>query len=187
MTDSQIIELYFLKSEQAIKETATRYGRLCYHISYNILYNREDAAECVNDTYLAAWDSIPPAKPNHLSTYLGKITRRLSIDKWRHNTARKRGRDQLTLAVEELDRTLSTGETLEENYLQSELTQTINQFLYRLHQDERNVFICRYWYLDSIAEISSDFGFSQSKVKSMLMRTRNKLKLYLEQEGAAPT
>ncbi len=183
MTDAQIIELYCLRSEHAISETAAQYGGLLYHISYNILHSHEDTEECVNDTYLKAWERIPPAKPNYLSVYLGRITRRISIDKWRYSSALKRGGNQLTLAVEELDRTLSTGETPEDGYLRKELTQTINAFLRGLPRDERNVFICRYWYLNSIAEISSSFGFSQSKVKSMLMRTRNKLKEHFEKEG----
>ena len=183
MTDPQIIELYFRRSERAISETAARYGRLFFQISYNILHNHEDAEECVNDTYLTAWNKIPPTKPNSLSVFLSKITRRLSIDKWRRNSAAKRGGGQLTLAVEELDRTLSSGEDLEENFIRSELTRDLNAFLNKLPDQDRRVFICRYWYMDSVADIASDFGFTQGKVRTMLMRTRNKLKVYLEKKG----
>lgn len=183
MTDTEIIELYFCRSEQAIEETAIHYGHLFYRIAYNILTNREDAEECVSDTYLTAWNTIPPTRPNRLGVFLSKVTRRLSIDKWRKNTAVKRGGGQLTLALEELEGSLSAQSDVEEHYLQQELTELLNRFLLGLPEQERNVFICRYWYLDSIREISQDFGFTQGKVKSMLMRTRNKLRTYLEKEG----
>lgn len=183
MTDSQIIDLYFRRSEQAITETAVQYGKMFYRISYNVLHNNEDAEECVNDTYLTAWNQIPPTRPNHLSVFLSKITRRLSIDKWRRNTAAKRGGGQLDMAVEELDWTLASKDDIEEDYIRSELTRDLNAFLNKLPDNERRVFICRYWYMDSIADIASEFGFTQGKVKTMLMRTRNKLKVYLQEKG----
>lgn len=183
MTDTQIIDLYFLRSEKAIEETAAQYGHLFYKISYNVLHNAQDAEECVNDTYLTAWHRIPPTRPNHLSVFLSRITRSLSIDRWRKRNASKRGGGQLTLAVEELDRTLSSGENIEENYIRSELTQLLNDFLHKLPETECQVFVCRYWYMDSIDTICEEFGFSASKVKTMLMRTRRKLKVYLEERG----
>lgn len=180
MNDQQIIDLYFARSEAAITETDAQYGRYCYRISYNILYSPEDAEECVNDTYLSAWNQIPPTRPHCFSVYLGRITRSLSIDRWRRSHSTKRGQGQLPLAIHELDRCLSSGEDLEEQVLSA---QVLNSFLRGLKVTERDVFICRYWYLDSVQEIAADFGFSESKVKSMLMRTRNKFKQYI-QEGA---
>ena len=183
MTDAQIIELYFRRSERAISETAAQYGNMFYRISYNILQNREDAEECVSDTYLTAWNRIPPTRPARLSVFLGKITRSLSIDLWRKKTASKRGGGQLDLALEELDWALSSGDDPETQYLRKDLTRLLNDFLRSLPDTERRVFISRYWYMDSAADIASDFGFTQGKVRSMLMRTRNKLRVYLEEEG----
>ena len=186
MTDQQIIALYFCRSERAIAETAAQYGKLFYNVSYNILHNNEDAEECVNDTYLTAWNTIPPTKPTYLSTFLCKITRRLSIDKWRTKTAQKRGGDQMTLAVEELDRTLASDDDVEGTYIRRELTQELQNFLRQLPEQECRVFLCRYWYMDSIADIAKDFGYTQSKVKTMLLRTRRKLKAHLEEKGGYP-
>ena len=183
MTDHQLIELYFARSEQAITETAKQYGSLCYTISYNILYNREDAEECVNDTYLSAWNHIPPTKPNVFSVYLSRITRNLSIDRWRESHANKRGKGQVPAAVEELDYCLTKGDSPEKAYLQKELTEVLNEFLGTLPQIERKVFVSRYWYLDSIGNIADNFGFSIPKVKNMLMRTRRKLKKHLNEKG----
>lgn len=183
MTDHQIVELYFQRSERALKETAAQYGQFFYRISYNILSNHEDAEECVSDTYLAAWQTIPPTRPQRLGVFLSKITRRLSIDRWRRNTAAKRGGSQLTLAIEELDFCLASQEDVEEHYLQKELTGMLQSFLSGLPETERNVFLCRYWYMDSIRDIATEFGFTQGKVKTMLMRTRNKLRVYLEKKG----
>lgn len=183
MTDNQIIALYFHRSERAITETAAQYGNLFFSIAHNILHNRQDSEECVNDTYLAAWNTIPPTRPKQLSVFLGKITRRLSIDKWRINSAAKRGGGQLTLAIEELDWALASPDNLEEQCIPSELTEHLNAFLKGLPEHEQQVFLCRYWYMDSIADIAHDFGFTQSKVRTMLMRTRNKLRAYLESKG----
>lgn len=180
MNDQQIIDLYFSRSEQAILETDAQYGRYCYRIAYNILYCPEDAEECVNDTYLSAWNRIPPTRPNCFSVFLGRITRSLSIDRWRQGHSAKRGKGQLPLAIHELDYCLSTGESMEDHVIS---VQTVNTFLRSLKVTERDVFLCRYWYLDSIQEIAEDFGFSESKVKTMLMRTRNKFKQYIA-EGA---
>lgn len=183
MTDQQIIDLYLNRSEQAISETASCYGQLLFRISHNILNNREDAEECVSDTYLTVWDQIPPDRPKQFSSYLGKITRCLSIDKWRHQQAGKRGGGQLTLAVEELNHVLPSDSNVEDTLLRNELTATLNAFLKSLPRDERNIFLRRYWYMDSIRSIADTLGFSQSKVKTTLSRTRKKLKHYLITEG----
>ena len=184
MEDKQIIDLYFRRSEQAIQETASKYGSYLSTIAYNILNNREDTEECVSDTYLTAWNRIPPTCPSHFSVFLATITRTLSIDRWRRAKAAKRGKGQLPLALHELGHTIPTKQDVEEDYIRTELTALMNQFLRELPDMDRRVFLCRYWYLDSIQEISQQFGLSQSKVKSMLMRTRRKLKAYLVEKGA---
>lgn len=183
MTDKEIISLYFSRSERAIQETDKQYGKLCYGVSYNILRNNEDAEECVSDTYMTAWNRIPPTVPDYFSAFLTKIARNLSIDRWRISRAAKRGRGQMELCIHELDRTLSTGQTPEEIVAGAELTWLLEQFLDTLPDTERRVFLCRYWFVESVEEISREFGFSGSKVKSMLFRTRKKLKAYLLEEG----
>ncbi len=183
MNDSQIIELFFRRSERAISETDARYGHYCYSIANNILYNTQDSEECVSDTYLTAWNHIPPTRPRQLSAYLGRITRSLAIDTWRSRHAVKRGKGQMDVAIHELDRTLSSGEDLEEGLMRSELTAEINRFLRGLGDTERRVFICRYWYMDPVAQIAREFGFTESKTAAMLMRTRKKLKAYLLEKG----
>lgn len=183
MNDSQILALYLRRSERAITETAAQYGPYCHTIAYNILGNEQDSEECVNDTYFTAWNQIPPQRPNSFSAYLGRITRNLSIDRFRRGHAEKRGGGQLPLAIDELDRILTGPRDLEETIVRSELTDTINAFLRTLPDSERRVCICRYFYLDSIPDIARQFGFSTPKVKSMLHRTRGKLKAYLIKHG----
>ena len=183
MEDAQIVELYVQRTEEAIKETDTKYGAYCYTIAYHILSDKEDSEESVSDTFLAAWNTIPPRKPSRLAPYLGKITRNLSIDRWRKQTAEKRNNGQVPLALDELQQCISDGENLEQRFTQKELIREIQKFLQDLGQTERRVFVCRYWYLDSVSEISERFGFSESKVNSMLHRTRIKLKKNLAKEG----
>lgn len=182
MDDRSIVALYWNRSETAIAETDKKYGPYCYAIAHNILANREDAQECVSDTWMAAWKAMPPKKPAILSTFLGKITRRLSIDRWRSRSAYKRGGGELPLALEELGE-CTTGDTPEKALERKELALSFNRFLETLPETERSLFLCRYWYLDSISQISETFGFTQSKVTSMLHRTRKKLKAQLEKEG----
>lgn len=184
MDDSGIVELYFARSEQAIQETDTKYGGYCYSIAYNILANREDSEESVSDTYLSAWHAIPPRKPNPLAPFLGKIVRHLSIDRWRKKSAGRRGGGQMTVALEELGECVAGGEDLEARYEQKELIRQVREFASGLPDTERRVFVCRYWYLDSISDIAKRFGFPESKVNSMLHRTREKLKKHLRQEGS---
>ena len=183
MEDSQIIALYFQRDERAIDETARKYGKYCFSIAHNILGNREDAEEAVSDTYLGAWATIPPHKPVVLSTFLGKIARRTAIKHWQRSRTQKRGGGELALALDELSEFLSDGNTPESAIENAELTQLLNEFLKKLPKEQRTVFVCRYWYLDPIADIAKRFGFSQSKVKSMLARTRKKLCTTLQREG----
>lgn len=180
LEDGQIVSLYWDRSERAISETDTKYGTYLNSIAWGILADREDARECVNDTYLDAWNAMPPHRPSILSTFLGKITRRISIDRWRKNRAKKRGGAQLPLVLHELEDCVSAREDVEEEVLRKETISRLNLFLWSLSETERSVFLCRYWYVDSIADIAKRFGYSESKVKSMLYRMRQSLKTKLE-------
>ena len=183
MEDLEIVELYWQRNEEAIKETSKKYGNYCYTIANNILYNNEDAQECVNDTYLGAWNAIPPHHPNVLSTFLGKITRRLSLNKWREKNAIKRGNGEAALSFDELEECIPSNSSIKEELALKELSEAINTFLETLKVDERKVFVCRYFYFESIDEIAFRFSFTPSKVKMMLKRTRDKLKDYLVKKG----
>lgn len=183
MEDAQIVELYFQRKECAIDETAKKYGKYCFSIAYNILMSRPDAEETVNDTYLGAWRAIPPHCPQKLNTFLGKITRRLALTKWKVSNAQKRGGGETALALEELGECIGNTDTPERMMEMKELSQYLNAFLKALPETEQRVFVCRYWYLYSIKNIASQFGFSESKVKSMLSRTRKKLAAYMQKEG----
>ena len=185
MEDHAIIELYWERSEDAISKTAAKYGGYCYTIAYNILSNNEDAEESVNDTWLAAWNTMPPRRPKLLAAFLGKMTRYISLDRWKNRTARKRGGGEVPLVLEELEECISGDDSVEKEYLQKEFAKSLNQFVENLPDVERKVFLCRYWYMDSIETIAERFGFSESKVASMLHRTRGKLRKMLEQEGIA--
>lgn len=183
MEDKEIIDLYWKRSEHAITETDQKYGVYCFCIANNILSNKEDSEESVNDTWLAAWNTMPPKKPDILAVFLGKITRYISLDRWRKRMASKRGGGEVPLVLDELEECVAGRESVELQYLKKELAEVINGFLNTLSEIERKVFICRYWYMDSIENISKRFEFSESKVTSMLYRIRGKLKNVLEKEG----
>lgn len=183
MDDQKIIELYFQRSEDAISATEKKYGAYCLSIARNILLDPEDAREAVNDTYLGAWKAIPPHRPNSLSAFLGKITRRISLNRYQASHTAKRGGGQVTLALEELSECIPARQNVESAMAEKELSKILNAFVRKLPEDERKVFLCRYWYLDPVKAIAKRFGFSESKVKSMLFRIRNKLKAELEKEG----
>ena len=185
MEDNAIIELYWKRSENAISETSAKYGGYCYTIAYNILANNEDSEESVNDTWMAAWNTMPPRRPKLLAAFLGKMTRYISLDRWKNRTAAKRGGGEVPLVLEELEECISGEDSVEREYLKKEFAMTMNRFLEKLPETERKVFLCRYWYMETIEEISNRFGFSESKVVSMLHRTRKKLRKMLEQEGIA--
>ena len=185
MDDNGILDLYWKRSEDAITETANKYSGYCFSIAYNILSDKEDSEETVSDTWLTAWNVIPPRRPSLLSAFLGKITRNLSIDRWRVRTAQKRGGGEMAIALEELGECVSGGISPEGAVERKELVQSFNRFLDGLQATERSVFLCRYWYLDSVPAIALQFGFSRSKVSSMLHRTRKKLRVHLEKEGLA--
>ncbi len=183
MDDKSIVELYWQRSEQAIFETMKKYEKYCYAIAHSILNNTEDAEESVNDTYNAAWNSIPPHRPSLLSAYLGKLTRRISIDKYRNRNAQKRGGGELPLVLDELQNCISEKENAEQEFERKQLSEVINSFVNSLPETEQKIFLCRYWYFDSIEAISKQFGFSQVKVRSILHRSRKKLRCILEKEG----
>ena len=183
MNDKNIVDLYFNRDEEAITQTDKKYGRYCYSIAYNILTNKEDAEESVSDTYMTAWRAIPPRRPSVLSTFLGKITRHISIDRWRERSATKRGGGEVLLALEELNDSVAGMQNVEMDYERKEIVKAYVKFLDTLPITERRVFLCRYWYVESIETIADKFGFSQSKVKTILYRTRAKLRKQLAEEG----
>jgi len=182
MEDEKIVALYWDRSETAISETDRKYGKYCYSIAYNILTNNEDAEESVSDTFLAAWNTIPPKRPSVLAAFLGKLTRHISIDRWRMRNRQKRGGGEIVLALEELKECIPDSHTVEAVLEQKRLAAVFNEFLNHLPETERRVFLCRYWYLDPISRIADRCGFSESKVTSMLHRTRKKLRITLEKE-----
>lgn len=183
MEDHQIIDLFFDRSETAISMTAEKYGRYCHYIAYNILRNEEDSEECVNDTYLRAWNAIPPHRPDNLAAFLGKITRNLALDKCKYGSREKRKQHQPGLSLEELGECILAAKDVEQIISEKELVEQLNRFLEALPKRKRQVFVRRYWYFSSISEIARDFSISQSNVKVMLMRTRKELKHFLEREG----
>lgn len=183
MKDNEIIALYWERNEAAIERTAEKYGSYCRTISYNILNSDEDAEECVNDTWLGAWKSMPPQRPNRLATYLGKITRNLSLNRLKKHTAEKRGGSQTDLALSELEECIPASATVEQIAEEKELVASINRFLYAQPEQKRNIFIRRYWYLYSIRDIAVAYQMSESKVASALFRMRSELKAHLEKEG----
>lgn len=183
MQDEEIIKLYLQRSEKAIKETESVYGRYLVKIACNILSDIEDSMETVNDVYLAAWNSIPPHRPVFLSTYLAKLTRRIAIDRLRMRCRAKRCSNEFTVSLTELDDCLSAGNTTEQNVDEHLLSQAINRYLSGLSQLKRDVFIGRYFYADSIRDIAAYCGISESKTKTMLFRVRKRLREYLIQEG----
>ncbi len=183
MEDNQIVNMYFERSEDAISVTQKKYNRYANYIAYNILNNREDSEECVNYAYLKVWDSIPPHRPENLATYLGKIVRNLALDMYDKYKAKKRGTGQVALALEELKECVSSSERVENIVDEITLKEALNKFVKELPKETRIIFVRRYWYLSSIKEIAKEYELSESKVKMTLMRTREKLKMYLEQEG----
>ena len=183
MEDRQIIDLYFRRDEDAIVRTREKYGGYCYHIAANILPLREDAEECVSDTWLRAWNAIPPARPDPLRSWLGRVTRNLALSHWRKDRAQKRGGSEAALAFEELSDCLSGGEEPERVVEASALADAVNAFLATLKPRERSLFLARYWYFAPVREIAARTGKSESAVKSSLLRTRRKLYDYLNEEG----
>lgn len=182
MRDEQIIELYFVRNESAITETSAKYGAYCMKIAMNILHNRLDSEECTNDTWLSAWRSIPPQRPSSLSAYLGKITRNLSINRYKLKYADKRAVNEFAVSLDELSDCVSGGGAIEETQQIQYLGESISRFLHTQKPLDRRIFVCRYFYCDAIAEMAEHFGISESRVKSILFRMRSKLKQHLHNE-----
>jgi len=183
MEDEKIVSLYWQRDEAAIRETEIKYDRYLTKIALNILADREDSRESVNDTYLAAWNSMPPHRPGVLSTYLGKLTRRISIDRFRYRSRDKRRESEYALSLSELGDCVSGGNTTEEIVNVRLLADTIGIFLRLQSEEARNAFIGRYYFLDSVREVAAYCGISESKCKTLLYRTRVALKDYLRKEG----
>ena len=183
MTDNEIIDLYLKRSENAINETARRYGTYCQAIAMGILHNKQDAEEVVNDTFLSLWNLIPPEHPDPLKTFIGKITRNLSIKKYQTRIAQKRGGNETILLLSELDLCLPSTFNVENEVDIKNLSREINSFLSTLKQEDKYIFVGRYWYIYSVPEIANQFKVGESKIKMSLHRTRKKLKVHLEKRG----
>ena len=185
MEDHQILDLFWARDEQAITETHIKYGPWCSSIAYRILENTEDTEECISDTCYTAWTHIPPQRPGMLRAWLGRITRNLALTQYRKTHAHKRGSGEVALALEELEYCVSGGETPEGVLDRHQLTAAINRFLAGLGQQQRCVFMRRYWYLDPTREIAQRYGMTESQVTSLLYRLRQQLKDALLEEGIA--
>ena len=180
MEDKKIVELFFERDESALLQTSAKYGAYCSKIALNILGDPEDAGECMNDTLLRTWNSIPPNKPENLKAYLGKIARNLAIDRYDNMSAEKRGGGQYALALEEMSECIADEMSSADN---TELSSIIDSFLEKQDKDKRIIFVKRYFYMDPVKEIAKAMSISESKVKTTLFRLRNSLKEELKKEG----
>lgn len=183
MEDQQIIDLYWARSDRAIIETQNKYAGLCRSIAYHILGDHQDAEECVNDTWLKAWNGIPPQRPRSLPAFLSRITRNQALKRYERNNAAKRGGGQVPLALEELSDCIPDPIAITQVAEEGELTRLLNEFLSGLSPQTRKIFLRRYWNLEPLRDIAKASGVTESKVKVTLFRTRKKLKDFLEQEG----
>ena len=183
MEDQQIIELYWQKNENAITETAGKYGAYCFTIAQNILHSAEDAEECVNDTWLHTWNAIPPQRPSVLRIFLAKITRNLSINRFHAESAEKRGGGEIFLVLDELAECIAGGVDAEAAYESKELEQCIRCFVRALPKRERNMFVRRYFFTEPVAAVAARYGLTENNVGVILSRTRKKLRLVLKKEG----
>lgn len=182
MTDEEIVELYWQRSEKAITCTMQRYGAYLMKIALNILHVREEAEECVNESYFSAWNQMPSDRPGKLLPYLGRITRCLCLNRYDYLSAEKRN-GSFKVLLSELEDCLTPGDVTQQQYEAKEIADAISRFLRTQDEESRNMFLRRYWYSDSIEQIAGRFGVRQSKVKSQLFRVRRRLKAYLEKEG----
>jgi len=180
--DKQIIELYNKREETAIEKTAEKYGKYCFGIASNILHSYEDSEECVSDTWLRAWNAIPPTVPKYLKVFLGKITRNLSFDKYRAKTTLSRGGGQFAVVLDELAEVVADSCDVEKQFEQKELMGAINTYLKRLPERECNIFVRRYFYADDTSKIAKLYEIKESNVLMILSRTRKKLHTFLKEE-----
>lgn len=182
MTDEAIVELYWNREERAIEESARHYGRYCHRIAKNILYSEEDSEECVNDTWLRAWDSIPPHRPSLFRAFLGKLCRNLALNRYEFLRAEKRGGGELPLALDELSDCIGRASEMERLPDRMLLMDCLNRFLAQEEETSRRIFLRRYWYLCPVREIAEELGYTESKVKMSLLRARKRLRTLLEKE-----
>lgn len=182
MEDSRIIELFWERAEDAISETDRKYGKYCHAIAYNILHSDPDSEECVNDTYLRAWETMPPQKPNALSAYLGRITRNLALNRLSYKAREKRAEGYVAV-LDEVGEMLPDASTMPEGADDVALREAINSFLRSLDANTRIIFVRRYWYDSAISEIATDYSIPVGTVKSTLSRTRKRFRDHLEKEG----
>jgi len=178
--DREIIDLFIAREEEAVDEIRKKYGGLCYSLAFNILHSAEDSEECVNDAYIKLWNNIPPA-PDNLKAFICRVTKNSALTRLKYNSAGKRD-DNLKISLSEIEDALSD-KTAESRRESAEIGELISEFLRSQKQEVRNVFIRRYWFMDSVKEIAGKYSFSESKVKSMLFHTRNRLRKYLKKEG----
>ena len=183
MDDAKIVQLYWERNEQAIPVTAEKYGKYCNSIAQNILLNKEDAEECVNDTYLHAWNSIPPNRPSVLFTFLGKITRNLALNRRKHNSADKRGGREADVVLDEIAEFLSDVDSVAQEFERKELIRAIDDVLDSLSAEKKCIFVCRYWYFDRISDIADRCGMTENRVSVILHRLRLNLHNYLCERG----
>lgn len=181
MDDAQLIEMFFARNEHAIKETDKKYGKLCFRVADNLLRNKEDAEECVNDTYLVAWNKIPPTRPNNFTAFICKITRNLSLKKLESANAKKRSPDAI-ISLSEIE-SLVPDNSFTTDMTDEEVGKLISVFLRGEKELNRNVFLRKYWFFDSVSQIAEMYSLSENNVKSMLFRTRNRLREFLKKEG----
>ena len=186
MEEQEILTLYFDRDEQAIAQTDRVYGPYCGHIAYGILRSRPDSEECVNDTWLRAWQAIPPTRPTCLQAWLGRVTRNLALDRCRREGAAKRGRRQISLCLEELGDCVSDTDCPDAQAEAREIAASVSAFLRRLGPTDRQLFLRRYWYLDSSRDLARHFKLKEGQVNTRLHRIRRRLKNHLEQEGLLP-
>ncbi len=180
LEDSEILDMYVRRSEEAISRTAEKYERYCHCIAYNILSSKEESDECVNDTYFRAWNSIPPNIPKSFSAFLGKITRNLALNRYEKRKAAKRGTGQIELALSELKECVDMHSDVEDESNRRLLTETVNMFLAEQTKEKCEIFVQRYWYLMSIRQISQQSGIKENQIRSILFRMRADLKEYLK-------
>ena len=183
MDDLQIITLYNQRNEKAIRETADKYGEYCFTVANNILFSREDSEECVNDTWLRAWNVIPPQFPDCLKLFLAKITRNLAFDRFKAMQRKKRGGAWLTQALEEIEEFLPSAERAETPAEEAEFMRTVNRFLRMISERDCNIFINRYFHAEAPKTIAKKYGITEAHVRKILSRTRSKLKIFLISEG----
>ena len=181
MEDSKIIELYYVRDEFAITETERKFGKMLFKIALNILSSKEDSEESVNDTYEKAWNSIPPQKPNYFGAWLGKITRNISLNRWRRNRAQKRSGIEIMLS--ELEECIPSFSDTETEFENTEITAAINRWLEEQKTEDRVLFVRRYWYGDAVKDLSDKTGIGEKKLASKMFRLRKDLKDFLEKEG----